>query len=701
MYNNSDIEDLMLKSSLVTVNAKCKEVAGRLVQKENIHAVARKINTLWGKRRLLMRNDGHADELKKWREEIFVLPGVKDVASGTDAGRPKKRLSDNPGDKTENKILDSIIQQIEEAASEQNVDPQLLLNKLVLRSQCKWGREKQITKDLPVEDACALVYNLNLSIQQYQKLCIHMKDFGIEIPTRNDIDVQKKKLMCEYKVESTKTYCDFDILVTDTVQSLIKLHTISLSTDDHIHVEGKLGIDGSGSHQIRHQLAENDETDIGGNADSGGKKCETSYIGIFWCPLAIKLNDILVWSNILPNSTMYSRPLCLMREKENRESVLSHFQPYIDAVENMVAPVNHNFDGHVIKISAHTEISMVDGKMVDLIQGDSGSFCHYCKATRAQANDLTCILQGFLIDKSVEEMIEKWEAIEAGDMLYSDTERSGQCHRPMNNSTLRFFAIMHQKLRSLDNCLKLLYHLVSGQTHTWSESNANVKDAIKAAKIETIDHIRKECGFLVDCPTSIGGNTNTGPVADRFFSPQNRSSICSVIRKTSDQSAYSELLSYFNRMLSLTQQSDISKVVNVEMVRKLGQNLMVHFKQNFPFAMISPSFHQMAAHSWELFMLTQGKPIATYAEQSVEAWNKHIRAYKSGPASRARQCSIRLNTLDIFTRILVQSHPITASKRKILLCKRCHKHGHTVRSCPMNLATVRDDEQSFIDSCYI
>ena len=204
----------------------------------------------------------------------------------------------------------------------------------------------------------------------------------------------------------------------------------------------------------------------------------------------------------------------------------------------------------------------------------------------------------------------------------------------MNNSTLRFFAIMHQKLCSLDNCLKLLYHLVSGQTHTWSESNANVKDAIKAAKRETIDHIRRECGFLVDCPTSIEGNTNTGPIADQFFSAKN-------------------------------------------------------------------SVHQMSAHSWELFMLTEGKPIATYAEQSGEAWNKHIRAYKSGLASRARQCSIRLNTLDIFTRMLVQSHPITASKRKVLQSKRCAKHGHTVRSCPMNLATVRDNEQSFIDSCYI
>ena len=87
-----------------------------------------------------------------------------------------------------------------------------------------------------------------------------------------------------------------------------------------------------------------------------------------------------------------------MREKENRESVQTHFQPYIDAAHNMENPADVNIDGHVIHLSAHTKISMVDGKMVDLIQGDSGSFCHYCNATRAQANDLECILQGFVIE---------------------------------------------------------------------------------------------------------------------------------------------------------------------------------------------------------------------------------------------------------------------------------------------------------------
>lgn len=114
-------------------------------------------------------------------------------------------------------------------------------------------------------------------------------------------------------------------------------------------------------------------------------------------------------------------------------------------------------------------------------------------------------------------MLQKWEDIESVEMSYDHPNRSRQCHRPLNKDNLKFFAILHQKLRSLDNALKMLYHIVSGQTHAWSETNARVKDAIKAAKVETIDHVLIKYGFLIDCLTQIGGNTSTGPVSDKFL----------------------------------------------------------------------------------------------------------------------------------------------------------------------------------------
>ena len=126
-----------------------------------------------------------------------------------------------------------------------------------------------------------------------------------------------------------------------------------------------------------------------------------------------------------------------------------------------------------------------------------------------------------------------------------------------------------------------------------------------------------------------------------------------------------------------------------------------HIKEAFQFAVISPSVHQMAAHSGQLFEITDGKSIAIYAEQSGEAWNKYIRAFKSGPSSRARQLSIELNKRDIFTRMMLQTHPSIAMKKRQIQCISCGNVGHTMMSCKRRVTTVHDEEESVIQGCYI
>ena len=59
----------------------------------------------------------------------------------------------------------------------------------------------------------------------------------------------------------------------------------------------------------------------------------------------------------------------------------------------------------------------------------------------------------------------------------------------------------------------------------------------------------------------------------------------------------------------------------------------------------------MCAYALELFVITDGLPIAEYSEQSIESWNKFIRAYKSGPAAKARQMLTKMNTQDIFHKV--------------------------------------------------
>ena len=93
-----------------------------------------------------------------------------------------------------------------------------------------------------------------------------------------------------------------NVLVADTVQSLIGLQKPPLQQKDRIHIDSKLGIDGSGCHQIRQQLAEDSDDE---------QKSETNYIGTFWCPLSVSINEEVIWSNKVPNSVLFCRPLCL------------------------------------------------------------------------------------------------------------------------------------------------------------------------------------------------------------------------------------------------------------------------------------------------------------------------------------------------------------------------------------------------------
>lgn len=498
---------------------------------------------------------------------------------------------------------------------------------LIERCNKKWeNSEKQTEKYImSPENATGLMYNLNLSVNQYQEMRLYFKNFLVNLPTRHDVDTFQKKLVPKLTVEETKTYCSASDMVQSTLRSILAAaHSETVLNRDSLKVKAKFGLDGSGSHQIRQQnVGEHHaiETD------------SSNYIGAFWCPLEVKQGSELIWTNPTPNSILYARPICLMREKESRESVLEHFSQFMtELVEMENGNLNVTVNEEPYNLDISTEFSMCDGKMASILQGDSGAWCHYCFATKNEANDLTLILQkSFTISKTYENVNQIWNELESGAMSYSDPARSGQCHAPILKKDLRYFAILHQKIRSLDHCLKILYHLVAG-TYIWSESNFRVRDAVLSAKKEVITSIRQSTGLLLDSPTPIGGNTNTGGVSERFFSPKNRENICRLILNSRDREAYSTLLSYFNQILSVTQNVDDTKIVDTNYFKNLSYRLLIFHKQNFSWATISPSIHQMACHSWELFQMSEGKPIAKFAEHPGEAWNKlRTLPHKSAP----------------------------------------------------------------------
>ena len=345
---------------------------------------------------------------------------------------------------------------------------------------------------------------------------------------------------------------------------------------------------------------------------------------------------------------------------------------------------------------------MVDGKMVSILQGDGGSPCHFCDSTTSDINDVISILQGFTISKNFETCMETWQKVATGEIAWGSSDRKGQCHKPI--ASVQFQGVLHWKLRSFDFTLQVYYRLIAG-VYVWGDRKENARQMafVAAAKQEAIDFIRKSTGMLIDSPTSNGGNTNSGEMAQRFTSPEIRSVICSLIKKSDDRENFEILLQDMNVIFSVTQgtRSD----VNTEKLRQLGIDIMSNLRTKFlntsgiPWIRINPSLHQMCAHSWEMINICKG-PLSQFSEQSQEHWNKHVSRFKSGAGSRARQHSVKVNVQDIFTRMLMMTHPAITSKRRELRCSTCGELGHTARSVAFHALGPLKQEAAVIDSYY-
>ena len=190
------------------------------------------------------------------------------------------------------------------------------------------------------------------------------------------------------------------------------------------------------------------------------------------------------------------------------------------------------------------------------------------------------------------------------------------------------------------------------------------------AKVKVIEHIKASCGgLLIDSPTVVGGNTNTGPIANCFLhiATEGLFAVLLMIWQTEN---YSILLGQINVCLSIAESVDISKSVKIEQLKIHSHETMLHVALHFPWVRITPSVQQMLAHNWELFDIMERGPIAVWSESAVEAWNKHVRNFRSGAGCRARQNSVENNINDIFVRMLITSAPAVAKVRDTMLKKK-------------------------------
>ena len=707
--SNEEAYKLYLEASptLRARSKKCQTAAVAFIARYGIDEGERKNLTLKFSR-LVDSRQRCKNSLAFWNQKVFYDLKQEIKVHPKTAGRPVTKLCDEPCIKTSRKILRDQIDHLEEFAKEQKISKMSALQMLIChRIWHKGTLDQSQPASIPVIDAVALINNINLSMQQYQTLRSTCLPFGINFPTRNRIDLAKGSLHPPIATCQIKSSVDMKDMLTETGQALLSQTKIVGNEAKKFVIIGKFGCDGSGSHKVRHQrIYIEDALEETPNLNPQNV---SNFLLSCYCPLEIKEigeSEVQVWKNPQPNSIAFARPVSLTRAEESREILQSELMLPFELIRNPFLKEIKNADGEIkYTMEFKTECSMVDGKMVSLIQGDSGAFCHLCTSTREEANNHLNILAGFEMNKDYNSCQTAWRKLRSGEICYSSVERQGQCHESLLKADLHCISVLHFKLRSLDFVLKILYHLVADHK-SWFEGGSLTQSCLKRAKKECIDKVLESTGILLDSQCSGGGNTNSGPIADRYFEPANREVISSLILNRADKTAYTQLLSYFNQMLSVTL-SVTDKIVNIKKVRQLGIDLMHHTKSAFldnrsrPWIMITPSVHQLCAHAWQLFELNNGKSIAVWSENPLESWNEYVRSFKSGSAARARQCSVQTNIHDVLRRMLIKSHPDVAARRYIPRCSICNEMGHTARSSihkrPNNALT---EEQLLIASLY-
>lgn len=625
-------------------------------------------------------------------------------SSTSGRGRPAKRLSDNPSRSTTERIMAKPVDYLVNFAKEQGIPLDDVID--ILNERCPNKKRKNSSKIvIPPDEACAYFLNGGFSSRSWTDLRLFLLKFNVELPTRNTIDTNKSDYLPQVISHEIKCSVSYPELIQDTVLGLIQSENIEMNfkDGDSLELHAKTGIDGSGCHNVRHQCV-NSELSLDENPHLD-PSIYTNYLLCCMAPLSLSyLSDgekVLLWKNPSPNAISYTRPISLIRAEESRVVVEKEFASlfsYINNDESFTIKISEK----QIPLNVKNTVSMVDGKMVGILQGDIGSRkCHYCTSTVEDMNNVVGISQGYHINKDYNTCMEAWRKVEEGQVEWKSSEREGQCERPL--VSVNNFSILHWKLRSFDFALNILYRLICG-VYKWGKTGQMDK-FISGAKQKAQDHIRQKLGLLIDVPTSGGGNTNNGSIATRYFDPKSRETVCELISNKRDRQNYEDFLRDLNVILTVC--LGMRSGVNIEKLRKLGTSIMMHIRTSFtddrgqPWIPVNPSLHAMCAHSWQLFDMSNGEAISIYSEQAQEHWNKNVRSYKSGCGSHARQHSVKLNLKDVVKRMLQVTHPVVVAKQRKLKCSICGQLGHTARSKAFHFASkVLGEDDKIINEMY-
>ena len=173
--------------------------------------------------------------------------------------------------------------------------------------------------------------------------------------------------------------------------------------------------------------------------------------------LSIKTKDTnkTIWEELSPASPNSCRVLSLILGKETDNWMKDQYKTIISrrlTLQSSPLIINHN--ERVLKIHVIFKMSMIDGKMRQILSGQGGAFCFLCSCTR---EDAICLIYTFTIDKSGDQIAEIWRKLSSGELKkrpHDQHIRLGVTQEPLIDlESIAFISPLHAFLNFFTNFL--------------------------------------------------------------------------------------------------------------------------------------------------------------------------------------------------------------------------------------------------------
>lgn len=226
------------------------------------------------------------------------------------------------------------------------------------------------------EKALALSIALNLSKWQYINLRDSAIEQGVASLYPSYYKIMQAKLNCYPKKEDITLTEDgaslkLQALLNLTTSRLLEAMDFDLTSKADLKLICKWGFDGASSQSNYKQKASSSDFD------------DSSVFMVSLVPIRLMRDEVIIWENDRPSSTLYCRPIMFKFMKECKSSVQEE-KLVIDRQVEALQPT----ELQEVSVTYQLLMTMIDGKITSYISETAAALCDICKIKPSEMNNL-------------------------------------------------------------------------------------------------------------------------------------------------------------------------------------------------------------------------------------------------------------------------------------------------------------------------